>query len=57
MNHAFYIYASWGVTVFALTVVTGYYFIESRRLQRELKRLETMGIRRRSDRTTQGETA
>ncbi|MDO6964938.1 heme exporter protein CcmD [Rhizobium alvei] len=57
MNHAFYIYASWGVTVVALTIVTGYYFIESRRLQRELKRLETMGIRRRSERAAQGETA
>ena len=49
MSHAFYVYASWGISALVLLLMIGAVFLESRRLQGELKRLEAQGIRRRSD--------
>ena len=48
MDHAFYVYASWGIAALVLIAVTGYTWLESRRLRKELGRLEAQGIRRRS---------
>jgi heme exporter protein D len=55
MSHAFYIYASWGVTALVVVLATVGILVESARLQRELKRLEAQGIRRRSDSPSSGE--
>lgn len=48
MNHAFYVYSAWGIGAVTLVAVTGYIWLESRRLKGELARLEAQGIRRRS---------
>ena len=48
MSHAFYIYSAWGIGAVTLVAVTGYIWLESQRLKRELARLEAQGIRRRS---------
>ena len=48
MNHAFYVYSAWGIGAVTLVAVTGYIWLESQRLKRELARLEALGIRRRS---------
>jgi heme exporter protein D len=48
MKYALYIYSAWGIAAFALVAVTTYTWLESRRLQKDLKRLEARGIRRRS---------
>jgi len=48
MSHAFYIYSAWGIGAVTLVAVTGYIWLDSRRLKRELARLEALGIRRRS---------
>lgn len=49
MSHAFYVYMSWGISAVALVVLIVIGWTQSNRLQRELKRLEAQGIRRRSD--------
>lgn len=49
MDHAFYVYSAWGVAVLTLIGITAFTYGESRYLQKELKRLEAMGIRRRSE--------
>ena len=56
MSHAFYVYSAWGIGAVTLVAVTGYIWLESQRLKRELARLEAQGIRRRSAPTT-GEQA
>jgi heme exporter protein D len=48
MSHAFYVYSAWGISALVLAVTIGWIWLESGRLQRELKRLEAQGIRRRS---------
>jgi heme exporter protein CcmD len=48
VKYAFYIYAAWGIGLATLLAVTAYTCLESFRLKKELKRLETSGIRRRS---------
>ena len=48
MSHAFYVYSAWGIGAVTLVAVTGYIWLESQRLKRELARLEAQGIRRRS---------
>jgi len=48
MNHAFYVYSAWGIGAVTLVAVTGYIWLGSQRLKRELARLEAQGIRRRS---------
>jgi heme exporter protein D len=55
MSHAFYVYSSWGISAVALVITIGWIWFESGRLQRELKRLEAHGIRRRSAGTVPGE--
>jgi len=48
LDHSFYVYSAWGIAVVVLIAITGYTWLESLRLKRELKRLEAQGIRRRS---------
>ena len=48
MSHAFYVYSAWGIGAVTLVAVTLYIWFESQRLKRELARLESQGIRRRS---------
>jgi heme exporter protein D len=55
MSHAFYVYSAWGISVVVLAVTIGWIWLESGRLQRELKRLEAQGIRRRSAEPSPGE--
>jgi heme exporter protein D len=57
MTHDFYVYSSWGISVVVLILVIGAVWYESGRLQRELKRLEAQGIRRRSAATVRGDQA
>ncbi len=57
MTHAFYIYSAWGISAIVLAFTIGYILFESARLQRELKRLEAQGIRRRSAESSSGERA
>jgi heme exporter protein D len=57
MTHAFYIYSAWGISAAVLAGVIGFTWLESGRLQRELKRLEAQGIKRRSADTASGERA
>ena len=46
-----YVLASYLITLIAMIDIVGWVFIDSRGRQRELKRLEEAGIRRRSART------
>jgi heme exporter protein D len=55
MSHAFYVYSAWGISVVVLAVTIGWIWLDSGRLQRELKRLEAQGIRRRSAQGGQGQ--
>ncbi|UVC12069.1 heme exporter protein CcmD [Rhizobium sp. TH2] len=48
MDHSFYVYSAWSIAIVVLIAITGYTWLESLRLRRELKRLEAQGIRRRS---------
>ncbi|MBB1249680.1 heme exporter protein CcmD [Rhizobium sp. G21] len=48
MNHAFYVYASWGAAALVLLGVIASTWLDSRKLKADLKRLEAQGIRRRS---------
>lgn len=52
IDHSFYVYSAWGIAVIILIAVTGYTWLESLRLRRELKRLEAQGIRRRSSQSS-----
>jgi len=47
-----YVLASYAITLVAMIVIIGWVMLDSRGRQRELKRLEETGIRRRSARTT-----
>ena len=47
-----YVLASYLITLIAMIVIIGWVLLDSRGRQRELKRLEASGIRRRSARTT-----
>lgn len=46
-----YVVASYLITLIAMIVIIGWVLLDSRSRQRELKRLEASGIRRRSART------
>ena len=46
-----YVLASYALTLIAMIVIIGWVLLDSRGRQRELKRLEETGIRRRSART------
>jgi heme exporter protein D len=48
MDHAFYIYWAYGLTVAIIAILIGWIFVDGRARQRELKALEAAGIRRRS---------
>jgi len=48
LDHSFYVYASWGITILLLVAIVGYTWAESLRLRKELRRLDAQGIRRRS---------
>lgn len=47
-----YVLASYAITLVAMIVIIGWVLLDSRGRQRELKRLEETGIRRRSARTS-----
>lgn len=51
-----YVLASYAITLVAMIVIIGWVLLDSRGRQRELKRLEETGIRRRSASRTAGET-
>jgi len=55
MSHAFYVYSAWGISAVVLAITIGVILFDSRRLQRDLKRLEAQGIRRRSAEPASGE--
>ncbi|MCD2175797.1 heme exporter protein CcmD [Rhizobium sp. C4] len=46
-----YVLASYAITAVAMVIIIGWVYIDSRSRQRELKRLDEAGIRRRSART------
>jgi heme exporter protein D len=48
MTHAFYVYSSWGAAALVLFGVVAATWLDSRKLQADLKRLEAQGVRRRS---------
>ena len=48
IDHAFYVYSAWGIAALVLVAVAVHTWLGSMRLQRDLKRLEAQGIRRRS---------
>ena len=52
VDHAFYIYAAWGIAAMVLIGVTAYTWLSSRSLRKDLARLEAQGIRRRSSAST-----
>lgn len=53
-----YVLASYAITLIAMIVIIGWVLLDSRGRQRELKRLEETGIRRRSARqASAGEAA
>ena len=55
MDHAFYVYSSYGFAALLVTVVIGWTWSDGRLRQREMKTLEASGIRRRSQRKPEGE--
>lgn len=55
MDHAFYVYSSYGFAAFVVLAVTGWTWLDGRLRQRELKALEAQGIRRRSQRNKERE--
>ncbi|HWU63042.1 MAG TPA: heme exporter protein CcmD [Ensifer sp.] len=52
-----YVLASYALTLIAMIIIIGWVLLDSRGRQRELKRLEETGIRRRSASRTAGETS
>jgi len=48
MSHAFYVYASYIVTVIIIGCLVGWTWLDGRARQQELRTLEASGIRRRS---------
>lgn len=48
IDHAFYVYSAWGIAALVLVAITAHTWLGSMRLQKDLKRLEAQGIRRRS---------
>jgi heme exporter protein D len=48
MDHAFYVEAAWIVTALVAAATAIGVWLDGRRLQRDLKRLEAQGVRRRS---------
>jgi len=48
MSHAFYVYASYVVTVIIIGCLVGWTWLDGRARQQELRTLEASGIRRRS---------
>jgi len=58
MSHAFYISLSYGLTGLIVIALIGWVMLDGRARNRELKELETSGIRRRaSAKPKTGETA
>ncbi len=48
MSHGFYIYLSYGISAFVVTVLFVWIYVEGKARQRELAELQASGIRRRS---------
>jgi heme exporter protein D len=55
MDHAFYVYSSYGFAAVLVIAVIAWTWIDGRLRQRELKVLEASGIRRRSQRKPEGD--
>lgn len=55
MDHAFYVYSSYGFATVVVLAVVGWTWLDGRQRQRELKALEASGIRRRSQRKPEGQ--
>ncbi len=53
MSHAFYIYSSYGIAAVTLLGIVAWVMLDSRARQKELKKLEAAGIRRRSAETSE----
>ncbi len=56
-NHAGFIVASYGLTVVVIAALFIWIVVDGRTQRRQLSELEARGVRRRSGRTTSGETA
>jgi heme exporter protein D len=56
-NHAGFIIASYGLTVLVIVVLFVWIVADGRSQRRQLDDLEARGVRRRSDRTADGEKA
>jgi heme exporter protein D len=55
MDHAFYVYSSYGFAAVLVIAVIGWTWSDGRLRQQELRALEASGIRRRSQRKPEGE--
>jgi heme exporter protein D len=49
MSHMAFVVTSYGIAAVALAITIGWILIDQRILKNELKRLETQGVRRRSE--------
>jgi len=56
-NHPGFILASYGLTVAVVAILFVWIVVDGRAQRRQLAELEARGVRRRSGRTAQGETA
>ncbi|AYG67700.1 MULTISPECIES: heme exporter protein CcmD [unclassified Rhizobium] len=56
MTHPFYVYGSYGFAAIMILAVIAWTWVDGRLRRRELAALEASGIRRRSQRTPEGET-
>lgn len=56
MTHPFYVYGSYGFAAAMVLAIIAWTFIDGRLRRKELTALEASGIRRRSQRKTEGET-
>ena len=55
MDHAFYVYSSYGFAAVLVIAVIAWTWSDGRLRQQELKALEASGIRRRSQRKPEGD--
>ncbi len=56
-THALYIWLSYGVVAFVVAALITWVMLDSRRLTRQLSRLEAAGVRRRSQQANEKTTA
>jgi heme exporter protein D len=56
-NHAGFIFAAYGLTILVVAVLFVWIVVDGRSQRRQLADLESRGVRRRSERSADGETA